>query len=151
MAYTGSKARVGRATVVSIGPVTGGTGAFTPIGEVMKSGFSGAAWGTVDVTNFDSGVDEEFITTTRNNGDVTIEGNLVDTDPGQVLLTTAYNSGSKYNFTVQLAPGPGETTGRLYAFSALVSSLDTPIDTKAAVSFSCKLKVSGAITVTPGA
>src|SRR5450756_2018755 len=115
MSYTGSKARAGRGAALSIGGVTGSSGvAYTQVGEVNKASFSGAAWGTIDVTNFDSGVDDEFITTTRNNGDLNVEGNLVDDDAGQIAFENAYDSGAKYNFKLQLLPGPGQTVGKLY-------------------------------------
>lgn len=153
MAYTSSKAKAGRGTVVSIGGVTGagGTETFTPIYELTNASFSGSAWGTEDTSNFNSGVDEEFIANMRNNGELNLEGNVVDTDPGQVLLTTAYNSGSKYDFKVQNLPGPGETTGTLRTLSGLVTSYDETVTVKGKVAFTVKVKISGAITVTPGA
>lgn len=153
MAYTGSKAKAGRGTIVSIGGVTGATGTevWTPIGELSTASFTGSSWGTDDTSNFDSGVDEEFIATMRNNGELSLDGNVVDTDPGQIALVAAYNSGSKYDFKVQQQPGPGETTGTLRAFSGLVLSYDETTTTKNKAGFSVKVKISGAITVTPGA
>lgn len=150
MAYTGSKSQVGRGTIVSIGGQTGTGGTFTTIGEVTDASFSGAAWGTVDVTNFDSGVDDEFISTTRNNGDLTLQGNMIDAEPGQVALFAAYDTGFKYDFKVQLQPAQGQTTGKVYTFSALVTSLETSIQTRSVVNFNTKLKISGAITRTAG-
>jgi hypothetical protein len=150
-----SKAKVGRGTIVSIGGVTGTTGGgaetFVVIEELMGSPFSGGVWGTEDVTNFQSGVDDEFISTTRNNGEVTLKGNLIDGAPGQAALNAAYNSGSKYDFKVQLLPGPGETTGTLYTFSALVTTFfDIDVSVRAAIQFSAKLKVSGEIVTVEG-
>ncbi len=154
MAYNGSRAKVGRGTVVSIGSVSGGAGGdvYTPIEELNDATFSGGQWGTAETTNFQSGVDEEFLTTTRNNGEVNLKGNLIDGAPGQAALTVAYNSGSKYDFKVQLAVGPGETTiGTAYTFSALVMSFfDIPVTTKGIVEFTSKLKVSGPITTIAG-
>jgi hypothetical protein len=149
----GSKAKVGRGTIVSIGGVTGATGdeVFVPIEELMESSFSGGSWGTEDSSNFDSEVEEEFLSTMRNNGEVGLKGNLIDAAPGQVALEAAYDTGSKYDFKVQLKPGPGQTTGTLYTFSALVTSFfDIPVTTKGIIQFTSKLKVSGAIGKTVG-
>ncbi len=148
-----SKAKAGRGTVVSIGGVTGATGTetFLSVAEVNDSSFTGSSWGTEDSSSFDSGVDEEFIATMRNNGEVNLKFNVVDTDAGQQALITAYNSGSKYDFKVQLKPGPGQTTGTLYAFSALVrSAFDLPVTVKGIIQNSAKLKISGPITPTYG-
>jgi hypothetical protein len=149
-----SKAKVGRGTVVSIGGVTGGTTTtFTPIEELMDASFSGAAWGTDETSNFDSGVNEEFVATMRNNGEVSLKGNLVDGAVGQTALSAACDTGSKFDFTIVLAKGPGETTkGTSYAFSAItLSFLNIGITTKGIVQFDAKLKVSGAIITTVGA
>ena len=152
-AYTGSKAKTGRGTVVSIGGVSGGSGTetFIKVSEVLDSSFGSSAWGTEDSSNFDSGVDEEFLATMRNNGEVNLKYNVVDSDPGQQALNTACDSGQKYDFTVQLKPGPGQTTGTLYAFSALILTvLEIPITTKGIIQNSSKLKISGSITKTFG-
>ena len=148
-----SKAKVGRGTVVSIGGQTGaaGTENLIKVGEVMESSFTGSAWATEDVTNFDSNVDDEFLTTTRNNGELTLKYNVIDSDPGQQALIAAYNTGFKYDFTVQLKPGQGQTTGTSYAFSALVMTIfDIPVTTRGVIQSSGKLKISGPITPTYG-
>ncbi len=148
---TPSKAKAGRKAVVSIGGITGAAGGtFLPIEELMQSNFSGASWGTTEVTNFDSNADEEFITTTRNNGTVSLKGNLIDLAPGQAALEAAYQDGIRRDFKVQMPPGPGDTTGVIYAFSALVESfLDINVEVKSAVQFTSSLKISGAVTKTP--
>jgi hypothetical protein len=152
--YTGSQAKVGRGTVVSIGGVSGAGGSeiFTQINELDKASFTGGKWGTADSTNFNSGVNDEFLTTIRDNGSVSLSGNLVDQDPGQVALAAAYANGLKYDFKVQLLPGPVETTtGTLYSFSALVESFfDIPVTTKDIIKFTSSLKISGPITETVG-
>jgi hypothetical protein len=145
--YTGSKAGAGRGSVFSIS--ADGT-TYTEIGECMDASFAGGQWGTADVTNFDSTGNDEFITTTRDNGAVNLKGNVVDTDPGQVLLIAAYNSGATTFFKNQLLPGPGETTGRLYTFKALVQSYEETIETRSAIGFTAKLKISGVVTRTAG-
>ncbi len=154
MAYTNSLAKVGRGTIVSIGPLASATGTpvYIPIGEVDNGSFGGGKWETADVTNFNSGVNQEFVSTIRDNGTIPLGGNLLDADPGQLALQAAYNTGSKYLFQVQLAVGPGETTtGTLYSFAALVESFfDITISLKEAIKFKATLKISGGITTVVG-
>jgi hypothetical protein len=72
--YTKSQAQSGRGSVLSIG-TSGATPTYTVIGEVKSSSQSGSQWGTEDVTNFESGVDQEFQTTIRDNGELSLMGN----------------------------------------------------------------------------
>lgn len=155
MAYTGSKAQSGRGSAISIGAVSGGTGSgetFTLIGEVSESGISGNAWGTEDSTNFQSGADEEFLSTVRNNGEVGMVVNRVSSDAGQIALETAYQSGNKYDFQIVLPKLASQvTSGDMYAFSALVMSREIAIGVKKKVELTVKLKISGAVVLTVGA
>ena len=154
MAYTGSKAQAGRGTVLSIGELTGTTTTtWTPIGEISSSGISGSQWQTDDVSNFDSGADQEFITTMRDNGTVDISGNRVPLDAGQAAIEAAFADGLKYDFKIQLPKNvqAGQTTsGDSYTFSAIVLSREVPIETTRKVGWNVKLKISGAVTLMPG-
>jgi hypothetical protein len=154
MTYSGSLAQAGRQVQLGIGTVTTpGTPSttFTHIGEVKDASRSGASWGTAETTNFDSGVDEEFITTTRNNGEYGLEVNAIEGDAGQVALLAAYDSGFKYDFQVIYPKQGAETTaGRKKTFSALVMSVDEKLSLKDAITYSIKLKVSGPITQVAG-
>lgn len=155
MSYTSSRAQAGRGSQLFIGDLTGSTGTdtFTLIGEIKTSGISGAQWGTEDVTNFESGADQEFITTIRDNGTIDLAGNRIASDAGQVLVETSFQSGLKYNFklTLPLNTQAGQTTiGDTYAFSALVQSRDISVDTTKAIGWTVKLKVSGPVTLTAG-
>ena len=150
----GSKAQAGRGTLLSIGGLTGGTGiVFTPVGEVKSSGISGASWGTEDVTNFDSGPDAEFIATIRDNGTIDLAGNRVSSDAGQLLVEAAFGTGLKYDFKLVLpinAQAGLTTLGDTYTFSGLVQSRDFAVDVAKAITFSAKLKISGAVLLTVG-
>jgi hypothetical protein len=153
MAYTGSKAQSGRGSALSIGGVTGSTGTetFTLIGEAKTSGISGAQWGTDDTTNFQSGADQEFLTTVRNNGSLRIDGNRVSSDAGQVAVEAAFASGSKYDFKLVLPlTAVQTTTGDTYTFSALVEQREFTVDVTKAISYSVTLKISGPVTLTVG-
>ncbi len=145
-----SKARTGRKSVVSIGGVAGTTPNYTPIEEISKASFSGSSWNILDASNFDSDIDEEKIKGMRNNGQITFEGNYNEASPGQILLENAYNDVNGYNFKVQLTPANGQTEGRVFIFTGLVSSFDIPIETKGIVTFSSKIEITGPLTVTPG-
>ena len=153
MSYTGSKAQAGRGSSLSIGAVTGSGGSetFTLVGEIKTSGITGAQWSTVDTTNFQSGADQEFLTTIRNNGSVRIAGNRVSSDAGQVAVEAAFASGSKYDWKLQLPLAQGQTTtGDLYTFSALVESREFDVQTTSEISWTVNLKVSGPVTLTTG-
>jgi predicted secreted protein len=151
--YTKSQAQSGRGTVLSIGS-TGATPTFSVIGEVKTATQSGSQWGTEDVTNFESGNDQEFQTTIRDNGEFSLAGNRVNNDAGQLATESAFADGSIRPFKLQLPLNPltGQmTTGDLYTFNALVVSRDFSVEFNKVITFSTKLKVSGAVTLTPGA
>lgn len=151
MTYSFSKAQPGKGTVVSIGPVAGTSSpTFVAIGEVKSSSISGTAWKTDDVTNFQS-LAEEWITTILATGEVSLAGNRVSSDAGQLALAAAFATGELYMFTISLPKTLTQTTaGDSYALNALVLSQDFTITTEKAVEFSTKLKISGAIVLTVG-
>lgn len=153
-AYSGSLAQAGRGSALSIGPLTGTlTPTYTMVGEIKTSGISGAQWGTEDVSNFESGADQEFLTTMRDNGTVDLAGNRVTSDAGQAAVEVAFGTGLKYlwKITLPINTQAGQTTtGDVYAFSALVQSRDISVDTTKAIGWTVKLKISGAVVLTPG-
>ena len=144
-AYTGSQAQSGRGTVISIGATP------TAIGEVSDFPLNRNKWETVDVTNFSSGSDGEFIATIRKPATITMKGNRVVADAGQMAAEVAYQSGATTAFTVQLPKTAAQnTSGDKYAFSAIVLSVDFSITPTKQIEFSIDLQVSGVITLTPG-
>ena len=155
MAYTGSKAISGRGSQFLIGGVTGaaGTGSetFTLIGEVSSAGPEESQWATEDTTNFQSGNVQEFYTTIFDPGMLNVSGNRVSTDPGQIALQAAVNSGLRYDFKLILPlQGAQTTTGDTYVYSGLAMSYAFPVESKSIVKFTCKIKVSGVSQFTPG-
>lgn len=153
--YNGSKAQAGRGSQLSIGGLTGASGpdVYTLIGEIKTGGISGAQWATEDVTNFESGADQEFLATIRDNGTIDMAGNRIASDAGQVAVEAAFSSGLKYDFKLQLpinAQAGQTTTGDAFTFSALCQSRDIAVDTTKAVSWNVKLKVSGPVTLVTG-
>jgi hypothetical protein len=150
MTYTASKAQAGRGTILSIGstPVV--------IGEITSEGFSGNAWKFEDVSNMQSGQDEEFIPTMRDNGTYDITGNRVSSDAGQVAVENAYyNTGGgtlvASPFLMTLLKNASQTTSAdTYAFNAFVQSVSFKTDVEKKITWEVKLKISGAVTKTVG-
>lgn len=143
--YTKSAAQTGAGSSLSIGATP------TIIGEIKSAGISGAQWSTADVTNFQSGVNQEFISTIRNNGSVKISGNRASSDAGQILTEAAFGSGLITAFVLTIDKTPAQTTtGDTYAFSALVESREFDLSVDKEVSWSVTLKISGPVTFTIG-
>ncbi|HEY1213677.1 MAG TPA: phage tail tube protein [Bryobacteraceae bacterium] len=151
MSYNGSLAQAGRVTKLSIGGIIGASNetTYTPVGECKDASRSGGSWGTEDVSNFDSDKNEEFISTMRNNGEVSLAFNKVPSDAGQLALRAAYDDGLKRRFTIQYPAGQGQTTGEIDTFAALVVSVDMDTKVKSGLGLTIKLKVSGGIVTTP--
>jgi hypothetical protein len=145
MTYTGSQAIAGRGSSLSVGATP------TVVGEIKTSGVSGNSWGTADVTNFQSGSDQEFITTIRNNGELKLAGNRIATDAGQTLIEAAYQSGAIIAFALQLPKSAAQTTsGDKYSGNCLVQSRSFDVDVSKEISWTVSLKISGAVTYTAG-
>jgi hypothetical protein len=145
MTYTGSKAIAGRGSILSVGATP------TVVGEVKSSGFTGNKWDTVDVTNYQSGPDREFIVTVRDNGTLKVAGNRVSTDAGQLLVEAAYGTGAITAFILTLPKSAAQTTtGDTYGFNALVESRSFDDDVTKEISWDVSLKISGAVTFTAG-
>jgi hypothetical protein len=145
MTYTGSLATAGRGSSLSVGATP------TVVGEIKTAGISGNAWGTADVTNFQSGADQEFINTIRNNGECRLAGNRVALDAGQILVEAAYQSGALIACVLTLAKSAAQTTsGDKYAFNALVQARTFDVDVSKEISWTVTLKISGAVAFTAG-
>jgi hypothetical protein len=145
LTYTGSLAQAGRGSLLTVG------GTPTTVGEVKSAGISGNQWGTVDVTNFQSGPDREFILSVRDNGSLKLQGNRVSADPGQVIVEAAYQSGVITAFALTLTKTAAQTTnGDKYTFNALVESRSFDVDVTKEISWNVSLKISGAVTLVSG-
>lgn len=145
MSYTGSKAQAGRGSTIGIGATP------TLIGEVTDLPLTGGKWDFVDTTNLDSGNDSEMLSTVRKAPTVTIKGNRVVADAGQVAVETAWETGALSSFTVTLPKTSGQTvSGDKYVFSAYVASYDFSISPTAKIDFSMELQLSGARVFTAG-
>lgn len=145
MTYSSSQAQAGRGTSISIGSTP------TLIGEVTDIPLNRGKWETTEVTNFESGSDAEFLATIRKPGPITIKGNRVSSDAGQVAVEAAYQSGALAQFTVQLVKTSAQTSsGDKYVFNALVLNSDFSIQPSKEIAFSLDLQISGPTTFTAG-
>lgn len=145
MTYSGSQAQAGRGTTISIGATP------TLIGEISEIPFDLPEWNTDDVTNFESGLDEEFIVTIRKSMEFTVTGNRVSSDAGQTAVQAAYAGPTLSAFVIQLPKTSSQTTnGDKYAFNAWVLAQSFTIQTTKKVDFKMKLKTSGPVTFTAG-
>ena len=147
MSYTGSQSQAGKGSVLSIGtsPVA--------IGEVKNAPMNRGKWKFVDVTNFESGADSETLPVIRDNGTISLEGNRVSSDAGQVAVEAAYQNGTLATYTLQLPVNTAAgqtTTGDKYVFKAYVESSDFTVDVQKEIDFKVSLRISGATTLTAG-
>jgi hypothetical protein len=146
LVYTGSKAQAGRGTTIAIGttPVN--------IGEAADFPMNRPKWETADVTNFDSGNFAEFITTIARPAPITIKGNRVSSDAGQIAVETAYNTqGVPQSFKVTFPKTPAQTTsGDTCTFNAFVLGYDFSISPTKQVEFSLDLQPTGPMPIVVG-
>jgi hypothetical protein len=138
MTYTASAAQAGRSSLLSIG------GTPTLIGEVKSVSLNRGEWQTIDVTNFQSGVEQEWISTIRNSGTVAVKFNRVSADAGQAAVETAYISGAVTAFVLELPKVSGQVThGDRYSFSAIVTKSNFTDEVKSVIEGDVELKITG--------
>jgi predicted secreted protein len=144
-AYAGSQAQAGRGTIIAIGATP------VPIGECSDLPLNRPEWDSVDVTNFDSGMDEEQLVTIRKAATITITGNRVASDAGQLAAEAAYQSGEKTPFTITLPKSGTETTsGTVFTFTAYVKGVTFKVTPTGKVEFTLNLQTTGGMPSTPG-
>jgi predicted secreted protein len=151
MANPVSRAFTGKGTVLSIG-TAGATPVYTSVSELKTYNFSGAKNDTEDITNSDSaGRAREFLVTLLDSGEISIAGNYVASDAGQVAFKAGFNSGLILPFKLQLPVAPGQTTsGDVMTFLGLITENDISLQFDKVISFAAKIKLSGIITYVSG-
>jgi predicted secreted protein len=139
MSYQGSAAFSPRGTVISYEtPLT--SSVITPLAEIKQIDFTGAKFDLADVTNYQSGVFKEWLTTLADSGEVSFTGNYIPTDASQQALLGFFNAGLLVSWIVTLPNSLGTIT-----FKAYVQSLEhnLPLDKEATITG--KLKITGAV------
>ena len=151
MADATTKAFTGKGTIYSIG-TSGTTPTYTAVSELKTFAFSGTKNDTEDVTNSDSaGRAREFLVTLLDSGEISIAGNYVAGDAGQVAMRAAFNSGAILSHKMVLPMSPAQTTsGDTFTFLGLVVENNLDVQFDKALTFAAKVKVSGVITYTAG-
>lgn len=143
--YTGSKAQAGRGSILAIGATP------TEIGECADIPFNRPEWDTVDITNFDSGMDEEQLVTIRKAATFSVTGNRVSSDAGQIAAEAAYQNATLNSFTLTLPKTSTQTTaGDKYVFNAYVKGSSFKLSPTGKIEFTLNLQTSGPCVLTPG-
>lgn len=139
MAYSGSQAFSPRGTIISY--ETNPSVGFLQLAEIKEINFTGAKFDLADVTNYQSGVFKEWLTTLADSGEVSFTGNYIPTDSSQQALLGFFNAGLLVSWQVTLPNALGVIT-----FKAFVQSLEhnLPLDKEATLTG--KLKITGAVS-----
>lgn len=114
----------------------------------------------IEVTNLESTA-KEFLTGLGDNGEVTLQLNLIPTDLMHQLLAAQAGSGTRYQFAVCLSEGatdptvlagaivpPAASVRTTFIFTASVKAFRHGIKANDAVRTHCVLRISGAIATT---
>lgn len=148
MSYSKSQAGIGLGTLLLIGAA--GAAPTTIVGEVKTIAQSGRQVATEDVTNLQSSA-REFIPTLLDSGTWDLSGSRIGGNAGQIAMEAAFSGLTIVPFKIQLPKeGTQTTTGDTFTFNALVQESNFSVGVDKAITFTAKLKVSGAITPTPG-
>lgn len=140
----GSKARAGLGVKMMLDE--------TAVAELSSVGGIAVTTETIDVSNHDTeGGFREFITSLKDAGEFTVEGNYVGGDAGQQAIYTAAANNSIVDVTITFPKTGTETAGAKWACKCLVTSCtpvgDATIDSQ--LTFSATMKISGKPTFTP--
>lgn len=142
-----TKAKATKGVEFKIGDGGSPTEAFTLIAEVTNFQAPGSSSSEIEVTSFDSEYVER-IGGVKDGDQASMDFNYVYDDAGQQALLAAV--GTKKNFTIELNDAATPTK---IAFAAIVTAVPGPsggVNEAQKVS-GVTLRVSGAVTVTPGA
>ncbi|MDE1161926.1 MAG: hypothetical protein PW792_08260 [Acidobacteriaceae bacterium] len=138
---------------------TTSTGTFTPVNKLSKITFGADKVDYIDVTdlNAPSGVTggqprKQSAPGLITPGDVTVTGFLIPAgDPGQLLVTAAFDVQTLLYWQLQFAPVAGQTTGALQTFVGYVSTRPTmDASMTDAVTFNFTVQQTDAPTYTAG-
>lgn len=151
---------IGLGGSLSIG-TQGGSPTYTVVAGVKQCKAPQGKWGTEDVTTLDNSDNtRRFIKTLVDEGEVDVMMLWESADPGQDALATAYGvpsntaNGAAYPFKFALPvdkAGGQTTTGDTYGFNALVTEIGRPeVQVDKSITWSVRLKVTGAVTLTEG-
>lgn len=131
---------VGKA--ITIGTATATPTAWIKLGEVKTIKPTSATAPDIDVTDLDSTA-KEFLTGLMDNGDVSIDVNVLESDVGQAAFLAAFSGSTSKNYKITSPKGIVRTfTGSVKQFPTIP---DTAVD--GVLTGSVQVKISGSITV----
>ncbi len=112
------------------------------VGETMITGPENSRDQLDATTNSSASASREFIPGLKDGGEVTLEGNWVPADVGQVALLASYNNGTTEACVITYPTTPSKTA----SFNGFVSNwtINPPHDEK--LTFSSTIKISGPVT-----
>lgn len=152
---------IGLGAVLSIG-TQGGSPTYTAVGKIKTIKPPAPKFGTEDTTTLDAAAGvRTFIKTLQDPGEMDVTVLWESADAGQVAVLAAFatlsNSanGAGYPFKLALPidlSGGQTTTGDTFTFAGLVVDYSGPeLQADKTVTWSFKVKVSGAVTLAEGA
>lgn len=114
------------------------------IGEIDDIGGPNISSDDVEVTNHDSvNKYKEFISGLKDGGTISVAGNLIKGDAGQLRLLADQNSGVVRDYRVILPDATTEADRSRWGFTAKITSMGFTYPQNAAMKFSGSLKISG--------
>jgi predicted secreted protein len=150
MTYTNSTAFAGRGSLLKYSTNPPSV-AYQTLSELKTLQFSGAKYDLADVTNFQSSNFREWLPTLADSGELSFSGNLIPNDATETDLIGFFNAATLVTYNVVLPASLAYPTSLgTFSFKAYVSSIDRSIPVDKEASISGKLKITGAISFTPG-
>ncbi|AEU36178.1 phage tail protein [Granulicella mallensis] len=146
----------GKSSVLSIAAASAtGTPTFTPINQIKTTQYSGRKMDTEDITNMSSaGVTREYAPTLNDAGQLAISGVWDPSDPGQLMLSAAFDAQTLLSVKHQLPliqdAATVQTTGPLLTYVGYVTESTFDIQFDKSSTFNATIKITGVITIAPG-
>ena len=144
-----SKAYVGRQSSIARSD-DGSPETWQLIGEVKDTAPGGETIDEYDSSNFDSGINKEFVTGMIDHGEVTVTMNHIPTNAGQQLLRSDFQSGARHTWgiksPVSSIVSDSNTVPYYVTFEAFIKTLNLPkLGVAALAEASFILKITGAV------
>ena len=133
-------AQLARGTKIGISDMEA-TPTFTQIKEVKGITPAGAAVSTIDVTDLDSEA-MEFLAGLPNNGTLSIQINILETDPGQTAALAAFLASENVDFKIETSAKTRTFNGTITKWPTIPDATVNGVQVGAA-----EIQVNGAVTV----
>ena len=152
MSYTNSKAFAGRGSKLQYSTNPPSV-SYTELAELKSISISGAKYDLADITNMQSSNFREWLPTLADSGELSVAGNYIPNDATQSDLLGFFNNATLVTWEIVLPASAQQgfpTSLGMLTFKAYVSARDLSIPMDKEASVSIKLKITGAVTFTPG-